>query len=363
MQSDAAAADNASTTARNGTYGASDSIVFAQADSPRGKQMATLLVANIARSTSAQLPDGFDAAASAARTALANDPAPLVQSLLYMTGGDGGAAIDASALLAKSSADYPTLDRALTLLWVRKALGGDTAPASLPSLQGAGWTRAATPTGTPLWKWTGAALPATLDAGGARTDVNALVSFRSHTSEDSRLNITVERRFYKLEPLEVKVDPKKAGGAESQLGRSAFTARLVKQGDAIDSNALYVDEVTLTPRSGNAYHYGLLDVPLPPGGDVEATSWGVSIDGLPGEKEGVSGPQPFARAASYEMGELAYHQPVPLLDRPVTLRQLVRFALPGTFALPPARYFRMYQPDAKAFEGGKSDRVTTLRIQ
>jgi uncharacterized protein YfaS (alpha-2-macroglobulin family) len=325
--------------------------------------MATLLIANMARSMSAQLPDGFDTATSAARTALANDPAPLVQSLLYMTGGDGGAAVDASALLAKSSADYPTLDRALTLLWVRKALGGDTAPASLPSLQGAGWTRASTPTGTPLWKWTGAAVPTTLDAGGARTDVNALVSFRSHTSEDSRLNITVERRFYKLEPLEVKADPKKAGDAESQLGRSAFTARRVKPGDAIDSNALYVDEVTLTPRSGNAYHYGLLDVPLPPGGDVEATSWGVSIDGLPGEKEGVSGPQPFARAASYEMGELAYHQPVPLLDRPVTLRQLVRFALPGTFALPPARYFRMYQPDAKAFEGGKSDRMTTLRIQ
>ncbi|WP_233874083.1 alpha-2-macroglobulin family protein [Paraburkholderia adhaesiva] len=344
------------------TYGATDSIVFAQADSPRGKQMATLLIANLARSASAQLPDGFEAAADAARTALANDPAPLVQSLLYMTRGNGGATVDASALLAKSSADYPTLDRALTLLWVRKALGGDVAMASLPSLQGAGWRRAATPTGTPLWKWTGAALPATFDAGGPRTDVNALVSFRSHTSEDSRLNVTVERRFYKLEPLEVMVDPK-AGNAKNQLGRSAFTARLVKPGNAIDSNALYVDEVTLTPRSGNAYHYGLLDVPLPPGGDVEATSWGVSIDGLPGVKEGASGPQPFARAASYEMGELAYHQPVPLLDRPVTLRQLVRFALPGTFALPPARYFRMYQPDAKAFEGGKSDRVTTLRIQ
>jgi uncharacterized protein YfaS (alpha-2-macroglobulin family) len=289
-----------------------------------------------------------------------------------MTGGDGGAVVDASALLAKSSADYPTLDRALTLLWVRKALGGDTAPASLPSLQGAGWMRTATPTGAALWKWTGAArsdagaaggLPVTLDAGAARTDVNALVSFRSHTSEDSRLNITVERRFYKLEPLDVKVEPKKADGAARQLGRAAFSARLVKPGDAIDSNALYVDEVKLTPRAGNAYHYGLLEVPLPPGGDVEATSWGVSIDGLPGEKDDAKGPQPFARAASYEMGELAYHQPVPLLDRPVTLRQLVRFALPGTFALPAARYFRMYQPDAKAFEGGKSDRVTTLRIQ
>ncbi|MGE8165245.1 alpha-2-macroglobulin family protein [Paraburkholderia sp. NPDC080076] len=362
LMSDAAATANA--PARNGTYGVSDSIVFAQADSPRGKQMATLLIASMARSTSAQLPDGFDAAASAARTASSNDPAPLVQSLLVMSGGDGGAAVDASALLAKSSADYPTLDRALTLLWLRKALGGDVPAASLPSLQGAGWTRAATPTGTPLYKWTGAGLPTTLDAGAARTDVNALVSFRSHTSEDSRLNITIERRFYKLEPVEIAVDPKKgAAGGESQLGRSTFTARLVKQGDAIDSNALYVDEVTLTPRSGNAYHYGLLDVPLPPGGNVEATSWGVSIDGLPGAKDGASGPQPFQRVASYEMGELAYHQPVPLLDRPVTLRQLVRFALPGTFALPPARYFRMYQPDAKAFEGGKSDRVTTLRIQ
>jgi uncharacterized protein YfaS (alpha-2-macroglobulin family) len=362
LMSDAAATANA--PASSGTYGASDSIVFAQADSPRGKQMATLLIASMARSTSAQLPDGFDAAASAARTALSNDPAPLVQSLLVMSGGDGGAAVDASALLAKSSVEYPTLDRALTLLWLRKALGGDVPAASLPSLQGAGWTRAATPTGTPLYKWTGAGLPTTLDAGASRTDVNALISFRSHTSEDSRLNITVERRFYKLEPVEIAVDPKKgAASGESQLGRSAFTARLVKQGDAIDSNALYVDEVTLTPRSGNAYHYGLLDVPLPPGGNVEATSWGVSIDGLPGAKDGAGGPQPFQRVASYEMGELAYHQPVPLLDRPVTLRQLVRFALPGTFALPPARYFRMYQPDAKAFEGGKSDRVTTLRIQ
>nr|WP_201646590.1 alpha-2-macroglobulin [Paraburkholderia metrosideri] len=359
-----AAVTAAKTPAHNGTYGASDSIVFAQADSSRGKQMATLLIANMARSTNAQLPDGFDAAASAARVALSGDNAPLVQSLLFMSGDGGGVAIDASALLAKSSADTPTLDRALTLLWLRKALGGEVAAASLPSLQGAGWTRAATATGTPLYKWTGAAVPTTLDADVARTDVNALVSFRSHTSENSRLNITVERRFYKLEPLDaLAADPKKAAPAGSQLGRASFTARLVKPGDAIDSNALYVDEVTLTPRSGNAYHYGLLDVPLPPGGDVEATSWGVSIDGLPGLKEGGSGPQPFQRAASYEMGELSYHQPVPLLDRPVTLRQLVRFALPGTFGLPPARYFRMYQPDAKAFEGGRSDRVTTMRIQ
>ncbi|WP_143751978.1 alpha-2-macroglobulin [Burkholderia sp. SRS-W-2-2016] len=347
-----------------------DSIVFAQPDSPRGKQMATLLVASLARGSNATLPAGFDAAVSAARVALADDPAPLVQSLLFMTGSGSGASdagaapIDPAALLAKSSADYPTIDRALTLLWLRKALGGDVAvnAAALPALQGAGWTRATTSTGAPLYRWNGAALPATLDIGAPRSDVGALVSYRSHTGEDSRLNITVTRRLYRLEPLALATDPKKADAAASQPGRANFSARLVKPGDALDSNALYVDEVTLTPRSGNAYHYGLLDVPLPPGGDVEATSWGVAIDGLPGAKDG-SGPQPFQRAASYEMGELAYHQPVPLLDRPVTLRQLVRFSLPGTFALPPARYFRMYQPDAKAFEGGRSDRTSAWRVQ
>ncbi|NML34978.1 alpha-2-macroglobulin family protein [Paraburkholderia sp. G-4-1-8] len=378
----AGASATATATARGNAYGAADSIVFAQADSPRGKQMATLLVASLARTTNASLPAGFEASVSAARAALANDPAPLVQSLLFMTGAGAGAGAgsaeagnaptDPAALLAKSSAAFPTIDRALTLLWLRKALGGDAAASvnatasALPTLQGAGWVRATTPTGAPLYRWNGAALPVTLDAAAPRTDVSALVSYRSHTSEDSRLNITIARRLYKLEPVAAAstsaADPKKASDAASQLGRATFSARLVKPGDAIDSNALYVDEVTLTPRSGNAYHYGLLDVPLPPGGDVEATSWGVSIDGLPGAKDG-SGPQPFQRAASYEMGELAYHQPVPLLDRPVTLRQLVRFSLPGTFALPPARYFRMYQPDAKAFEGGRSDRMTAWRIQ
>jgi len=366
----AAGGTGTGTAARGNAAGTADSIVFAQADSPRGKQMATLLVASMARGANAPLPAGFDAAVSAARGELANDPAPLVQSLLVMTGAGagaadaGGAPLDPAALLAKSRADYPTIDRALTLLWLRKALGGAAAasPQPLPTLQGAGWTRTTTPTGAPLYRWNGAALPTTLDAGAPRGDVSALVSYRSHTSEDSRLNITIARRLYKLEPLEVAADPKKAGAGESQLGRATFSAHLVKSGDPLDSNALYVDEVTLTPRSGNAYHYGLLDVPLPPGGDVEATSWGVSIDGLPGAKDG-SGPQPFQRVASYEMGELAYHQPVPLLDKPVTLRQLVRFSLPGTFTLPPARYFRMYQPDAKAFEGGKSDRMTSLRIQ
>jgi uncharacterized protein YfaS (alpha-2-macroglobulin family) len=35
----------------------------------------------------------------------------------------------------------------------------------------------------------------------------------------------------------------------------------------------------------------------------------------------------------------------------VAVRHLVRFAQKGSFVLPPARLYRMYQPDSKAFEG------------
>ena len=336
-----------------------NSLVFAAPDSPRGLQAAVVLTAWTARATNASLPEGFDAFAARARASLMTNPTPLIQSLLAMA-GDAGTPVDANAVLAQSSATYPTVDRALTLLWLRKAMAGSRtggAAQALPVLQGPDWARTTTPTGATAWKWTGAALPTSLDVGGARPDVSALVSYRSRAVQVSRLPVKIERTLYRLDPIAPSSD------AEKQAGRFTFEAHRMKAGDVIDSNALYVDEVTLTPQDKTAMHYGLLDVPLPPGGSVEATSWGVSIAGLPGPGEGGSGPQPFARAASYEMGELSYHQPVPLLDRPVALRQLVRFALPGIFTMPPARYFRMYQPEQKAYEGGRSDRMVALRIE
>lgn len=340
-------------------YTPDDSLVFAAPDSARGLQAAAVLTDYIGRASKADLPEGFSALAARARASLMTDPTPLIQSLLAMT-SDTGTSIDVNAVLAQSSASYPTVDRALALLWLRRAMAGSRtgdAPQVLPALQGEGWTHATTPTGATLWKWTGAALPTSLDVGSARSDLSALVSYRSRAVQASRLPVKVERTLYRLDPVAPSSD------ADQQAGRFTFEAHRVKTGDAIDSNALYVDEVTLTPQGKSALHYGLLDVPLPPGGSVEATSWGVGIAGLPGVEEGGSGPQPFARRATYEMGDLGYHQPVPLLDRPVTLRQLARFSLPGTFILPPARYFRMYQPDQKAYEGGRSDHSVTLRIE
>jgi uncharacterized protein YfaS (alpha-2-macroglobulin family) len=53
-----------------------------------------------------------------------------------------------------------------------------------------------------------------------------------------------------------------------------------------------------------------------------------------------------------------YAVPVETLDGALTLRHLLRFSQKGRYVLPPTRYYRMYQPDQKAFEGaGKTKRI------
>lgn len=337
---------------------AGDSLIFVAPDSPRGREVATVLTAQLMRQVGQPVPEALVSADIAARNALAADNSPLVQSLLLM--GGGRSAADPAPLLARASAAMPTMDRAVALVWLQKGLGGlqGASVATLqPAVSAGGWQATRSPVGVPTWRWTGAQAPAALDLTTAPTDVttqSAIVSYRSRAPEASRLPITVERKLYRLEPTDApKADTKAAKQAVAGAGSTSgitLKAKPVKPGDTLDSNALYVDEVVLTPRQGT-YRYGLVEVPLPPGAEVEATTWGIQIDGLKGEPNEGNGPQPFERKAAYEMGQLSYNQPVPALERPTVLRQLVRFSLPGRFALPPVRYFRMYQPEAKAFQG------------
>ena len=345
---------------------AGDSLIFVAPDSTRGRQVATVLTAQLMRQVGQPVPEALVSADVAARAALASDTSPLVQSLLLM--GAGRSAADPAPLLARASAAMPTMDRAVALVWLQKGLGGlqgANVAAIQPAVSAGGWQATRSPVGVPTWRWTGAQVPAALDLATSPSDVttqSAIVSYRSRAPEASKLPITVERKLYRLEPIDTpapKEDPKapKQPRADAATANAAtanagitFQAEPVKPGDTLDSNALYVDEIVLTPRQGT-YRYGLVEVPLPPGAEVEATTWGIQINGLKGEPNEGNGPQPFERKAAYEMGQLSYNQPLPVLERPTVLRQLVRFSLPGRFALPPARYFRMYQPEAKALQG------------
>ncbi len=112
----------------------------------------------------------------------------------------------------------------------------------------------------------------------------------------------------------------------------------------------------MTPQPGTRVRFAALEVPLPPGADVERTTWGMRIS-APG-----AATRRAMESARHEPGDLRYVVPVGTLDAPLTVRHLVRFSQRGRFVLPPARLFRMYEPEEKAFEAeGRTARVVDVR--
>src|SRR5262249_49392157 len=137
-----------------------------------------------------------------------------------------------------------------------------------------------------------------------------------------------ERRLYELVP-----------GADP----FAFTAVPHVDGP-LQSDRLYLDEIVLHADAAHPLRYGLVEVPLPPGADVERTTWGLRISGLGGE-----GALELEKAGQ-EAGELGSALPLDTLAGETRSRHLVRFSQKGAFALPPVRYVRMYAPEQQALE-------------
>ncbi|QYF93542.1 alpha-2-macroglobulin family protein [Massilia sp. PAMC28688] len=275
-----------------------------------------------------QSPDlqGHTAAAVAM---LGANPSPFVQSLLMLAGHLPASAAD--SILASLSADMPTIDRTLALLWVQKKLGGPPSSRALSVAPAGTWFRHTTASGQASWAWQGATVPAQLQlTEAAPAGTVAVVQYESRAPETHKLAVKVERRILMLTP-----------------DKDGFETTVVKNGEALRTDALYMDEITLTPAAGARHRYGVLEVPLPPGGSVEAGTWGIQIDG---EKD------PLERAR-HESRRDGYAVPVEPLAAPLKVRHLLRFAQKGTFTMPPARYYRTYQPEQKAFEGeGKAQR-------
>ncbi|MBK9393549.1 MAG: alpha-2-macroglobulin family protein [Uliginosibacterium sp.] len=322
-------------SAKDSKLGEADSVVMAAPESAAGLQVAELIVAQLRR----ELAQPARPAAANAANALRDSSSPFVRSLLLLQGqaAEGAGATD---ILASVSSRMPTLERAMTLVWLQKAaMGGPTARPT--GLQPEGWTSRATLSGRSLWRWEAAKLPEALvlkeaaSASGKDGPV-AVLRYELDAAEPQRLPVGVQRRLYRLV----------ADGENLQ-----FRVEALPNGAVLSTDQLYIDEVELTPKGEVPPRYGIAEVPLPPGADVEATAWGLQIKGLQGEEEGY---QPLRRLA-YQMGALSYGVPVEVLDKTVRVRQLVRFGTRGKFNLPPARFYRMYQPTDKAFQNeGKS---------
>ncbi|OEZ49235.1 MG2 domain protein [Janthinobacterium sp. MP5059B] len=314
--------------------GDSSSLLLGGTLDREAQAMSLGLVALVAAQNGIALPHSLQLQVPSAWQVLRESKAPVAQALLMLAGEVP--ATQAEAVLASVRAEMPTLDRAMTLLWVQKKLGGASfgkGPAVAPD---GAWQKRDSRGGQPLWRWSDAkGLPDKLRLAAstpAPAGTVAVLQYDSHAAETQTLPVTVERRILRM-----------------KTGKGGYTTELVKPGEALSTDALYLDEITLKAAAGAKHRFGLLEVALPPGAMVESTTWGMV---MAGDK-----PAALERARHAERRD-GYAVPIEPLAGDVTVRHLIRFAQKGSYVLPPARFYRMYQPEQKAFEGGgKTTRV------
>lgn len=285
--------------------------------------VALVLGAQLAKNESVAWPAGLDADLNTARASLTSSPQLFPQTLMMLT---GASAANLQETLRKTAESEPTFDRAMALAWlakITKLQGSSTAPDI--KLDGA-WKNSKTATGSSIWL-----AAANLDLASvtklseplAQTTTFA-VRYNSFTRESASLPATLVRKLYRLDRT-----------------AKGFSQVEVNPADGLSTTALYLDEVTL---SGKALRYGLLELALPPGAQLENSTWGINFSGS-------AEPEPLERAIG-EATRTGYNVPIDVLDGSKTVRHLVRFGQKGKFTLPSSRIWRMYQPAAKAYEAG-----------
>jgi uncharacterized protein YfaS (alpha-2-macroglobulin family) len=347
------------------------SIVLASPGARIRWQMSLLLWHDIVRHE--QMPDdpALAAKADAAQAELQSSPNPMLAALAYGLGGKPTASAVAD-LVNRFDETMPTMDRALALVWLQAAVQPAAPGAGTRSWALTGGWRYVDSAGGGYWAYHGtkaAPLPTSLQFSKAPAATQTFrLSYQSAASDATDLPVTVTRRLYLLKPT-------------AKPGVFAVT----KAQSVLSANALYVDEIELAPRGDKqSYRYGLLEVPVPAGAEIESQRFGFEIDGLSplaepkakgaGDQAGGDASTADANSDSAadtpqaENGDALltsegvlsadkiqqfgnhYAVPVAKLDGKLVIRHLIRLGEAGRFVLPAARYYRMYDPSSKAFD-------------
>jgi len=312
-------------------------------DSSLGLAYAWVLTATIAQEAGITSHQNAKALEDA-RLRLQESKLPSAQALLLFSGKGAKDEEAAAAILADISEDTPTFDRALTLVWTQQALAGK--PGGKLALQPGNssfkpadekWQKAAAASqaladGLPEWNWSDkASLPNALQVQNAPARLTAILRYESEENGKSALPVTLERQLYRLERQKF------------ENGVATYDLIAVNPADGLSTQELYLDEITLS--SQQAHRYGIVEVPLPPGASIERSTWGVNLLDAPIDR---------SRA---EEQRNRYGVPVEFLSAngDVVVRHLLRVGQSGRFTLPPARYYRMYQPEKKAYADEKEN--------
>ncbi len=304
---------------------ADDGLVLGDPDSAVGLAAARVLAVDLARQLRVAVPAPLAAQAETATQRLREAGLPFTDALLASRSAVDGQQV--SALLQRLAPAQSTLERALALTWLQGALA--QAPQGKLPQPPKDWQAQRGASGETYWQWRGRGIPSWVDLDEAPArPLPVALSYRSAQAPSGQLPVQISRRLLRLVP-----------------GEGAFEFKVEEVGDKpLSSDELYLDEVTLNVPEDTALRYGMLELPLPPGADVERTTWGIKISGLAGDEATT------LERARNEPGELFYGVPVDSLSGEQRFRHLVRFSQKGSFNLPPARYLRLYAPEQQALE-------------
>lgn len=314
------------------------SLVMTEAGTAPARDAALVLAAHAAQQMKVSLAAEEVAALDAAAARLAGSDSLLVQALLVFT--QRMPSDRAAAVLARASAGAATIDRAQALVWLHRALGERPLAGGSVALT-APWKEVVQPSGQRAWQLQpGAAMPATLALPTGAAAAWAFVSYDSSEAQKSALGAQIKRRLWRVVP---QTPSKTEAGSPGADGHVAVRLEAVDAGKPLDTNSLYLDELSLT--ASQPMKWLLLEAALPPGADIERSTWGIDIVDGPGQVHAME-------RARHESTAQGYGVPVEQIGQgdTVTFRHLVRFSQRGTFKLPPPRAWRMYQPENKAFD-------------
>ncbi|KAA0985950.1 alpha-2-macroglobulin family protein [Pseudomonas sp. ANT_J12] len=303
-----------------------DSLVMSDPDSALGLAAARALTASLAKQSKVTLPDAFNRQVPDAQQRLAVSSQPFAEALnLSLQAFDQA---HAQQLLQRLLPQQSTLERALALSWLQHSI--EQASPTIALAPGEGWKKNYGSTGEMYWTWQGATpVPAALSLTGTQErPLRAALSYQTQQPAIDPMAVTITRRLSRLVP-----------------GDEAFEFKLEAVGTKpLSSDSLYLDEVIITSKAAKPLRYGMIEVPLPPGADVERTTWGIKLLGK-------AGTEPTAlEKARFEPGQLAYAIPVDALSGELRVRHLVRFSQKGQFNLPPVRFTQVYAPQHQAQE-------------
>lgn len=316
----------------------SDSLILYAPESDLGSAVARVLTDRLlqkAKLASADSP----AARDAALRKVMDSQQPLARTVALLS--SNGGAQEAANILRSLTPAQSGIERALAMNWLAQYMVVKPPQDTLDP--GAGWVKHQTKSGGIYWLWKGQGVPASIaQPEELQGLVDAELSWHvpQNEQQQSSAPVSVEHRLFKLIP-----------GDEP----FTFTTEEVKSGE-VSSDALYLDEITLESGEKTALRYGMVEVPLPPGADVESTTWGISIERSGKEKGSMQ-----LEKARNENHDLGYMIPVDRLEGEAVFRHLLRFSQKGTFTLPAVRYQRSYAPEQQSAEQQPALQTVTVK--